>query len=252
VSFDVPAAAYDRFMGRYSRTLSPQLADFAGLEPGRRAVDVGCGSGMLTAELVARLGAGAVAAVDPSEALVAAVRERNPGVDVRRGVAEQLPFPDEGFDAALAQLVVHFMTDPVAGLRELARVTRPGGVVAVSVWDLAGGRAPISPFWRSAVALEPGARGEMAVRGGSGGDLTGLLEAAGLAEVVEVEHTATVEHPTFEDWWGPFALGVGPAGAYLVGLDDSGREALRAACHDLLGDGPFTIPTVAWAARGKV
>ncbi len=239
-------------MGRYSATLSPQLADLAGVAGGARALDVGCGSGMLTAELVGRLGAEAVAAIDPSEQFVVAVGERHPGVDVRHGFAEHLPFADGEFDVALAQLVVHFMTDPVAGLREMARVTRSGGVVAASVWDLAGGRAPISPFWRAAVALDPGARGEMGVRGGRDGQLLEMFPAAGLGDVSQSELVATVEHPTFDDWWQPFALGVGPAGAYLVGLDDERREALRAACHDHLGDGPFTLPTRAWAVRGTV
>jgi ubiquinone/menaquinone biosynthesis C-methylase UbiE len=92
---------------------------------GQRALDVGCGPGALTAELVSRLGAVAVAAVDPSEPFVAAARERHPGVQVLRASAEHLPFPDRTFDASLAQLVVHFMSDPVAGLAEMARVTRP-------------------------------------------------------------------------------------------------------------------------------
>lgn len=115
MSFDVAAEAYDHFMGRYSRLLSAQLADFAGVYGGQRVLDVGCGPGALTAELVARLGPAAVAAVDPSEPFVAAARARNPGVDVRRSSAERLPFPKGTFDAALAQLVVHFMTDPVVG-----------------------------------------------------------------------------------------------------------------------------------------
>ena len=240
MSFDVSADAYDRFMGRYSATLSGQLATLAGVAAGQRVVDVGCGSGMLTAELVARLGAGAVAAIDPAELFVAAVTERNPGVDVRQGAAEDLPFADGEFDGALAQLVIHFMADPVAGLREMARVTRPGGVVADSGWDLAGGRAPFTPFWRAAVALAPGARDALAT----------LFAAAGLGDVDHAELHATVEHPTFADWWDPFALGVGPAGVYLEGLAADRRAALRERCHALLGDGPFTLPAVAWAARG--
>lgn len=250
VTFDVSADAYDRFMGRYSAPLAPQLADLAGVASGGRALDVGCGSGMLTGELVARLGAGSVAGVDPSERFVEAVRARFPGVDVRRGVAEELPFGDGEFDVALSQLVIHFMRDPVAGLREMARVTRPGGTVAASVWDLAGGRAPISPFWRAAVALKPGARGEMAVAGGRAGHLEGLLAEAGLEDVRGVEHRSVVEHPTFEDWWQPFTLGVGPAGSYLVGLDEEGRAALRERCHEALGDGPFSLPAFVWAACG--
>jgi SAM-dependent methyltransferase len=250
MSFDVSADAYDRFMGRYSVTLSPQLADLAGVTEGQRALDVGCGSGMLTVELVSRLGADAVAAIDPAQLFVAAVAERNPGVDVRHGGAERLPFADDEFDVALAQLVIHFMADPVAGLREMARVTRAGGHVAASVWDLAGGRAPITPFWRAAVELDPGARDESALAGVHQGDLSALFAAAGISDVAEAELHASVEHPTFADWWDPFALGVGPAGVYLEGLDADGRAALREHCQAMLGDGPFTLPAVAWAARG--
>lgn len=136
MAFDVPAEAYDRFMGRYSALLSAPFADFAGVHPGQRALDVGCGPGALTAELVRRLGAEAVAAVDPSAPFVLAARERHPQVDVREAVAEDLPFPDSSFDIALAQLVVHFMSDPLVGLGEMLRVVRPGGIVAASVWDL--------------------------------------------------------------------------------------------------------------------
>ena len=155
MGFAVPADAYDRFMGRYSVHLSAQLADLAGVTAGQRVLDVGCGPGALTTELVERLGAASVAAVDPSESFVAAARARLPDVDIRQSSAEQLPFPDDEFDAALAQLVVHFMADPVAGLAEMRRVTRPGGVVAACVWDHAGGRGPLSPFWEAAHELDP-------------------------------------------------------------------------------------------------
>src|SRR3954452_24335627 len=171
MGFDVGAESYDRFMGRYSVGLGAQMADLAGIAAGQRALDVGCGPGALTRELVARLGPDAVAAVDPSESFVAAARERNPGVDVRRAAAEELPFADGEFDAAIAQLVVHFMRDPVAGLREMARVTRPGGVVAACVWDHAGGRTPIAAFWRGARELDPAARDESALAGAREGHL---------------------------------------------------------------------------------
>ena len=157
MTFDVAADAYDRFMGRYSASLSPQLADLAGLRAGQRALDVGCGPGALTTELVVRLGADAVAAADPSEPFVEAARARHPGVEVALAGAENLPFDDGAFDAALAQLVVSFMSDPVAGLAEMRRVTRAGGVVAACVWDLAGGNAPLSPFWRGVQEVDPGA-----------------------------------------------------------------------------------------------
>src|SRR5438270_478319 len=131
-------------MGRYSILLAPQFADFAEISRAQRVVDVGCGPGALTAELAGRVGAARVSAVDPSEPFVEAVRARHADVDVRRAPAEELPFSDDTFDAALAQLVVHFMTDPVAGLREMVRVTRGGGVVAACVWDQAtGGRGPL-------------------------------------------------------------------------------------------------------------
>jgi len=143
VSFAVGADAYDRFMGRYSVPLASQLADFAGVAAGQRVLDVGCGPGALTTELVGRLGPAAVAAVDPSEPFVAAARERHAGVTVRRATAEELPFADHEFDAALAQLVVHFMADPVAGLSEMARVTRERGVAGACAWEHAGGQGPL-------------------------------------------------------------------------------------------------------------
>jgi ubiquinone/menaquinone biosynthesis C-methylase UbiE len=117
MTFAVAAEAYDRFMGRYSVGLAPQLAALADVRSGQRVLDVGCGPGALTTELVRLLGPAGVTAVDPSESFVAAARERHPGVTVEQAAAEQLPFPDDEFDAALAQLVVHFMTDPVGGLR---------------------------------------------------------------------------------------------------------------------------------------
>src|SRR3954471_9830020 len=171
MGFDVGAESYDRFMGRYSVGLGGQMADLAGIAGGQRALDVGRGPGALTRELVARLGPDAVAAVDPSEPFVTAARERNPGVDVRLAAAEELPFGAGEFDAVLAQLVVHFMADPVAGLREMARVARPGGVVAASVWDHAGGGGPLSVFWRAVLELDPAARDESGLAGAREGHL---------------------------------------------------------------------------------
>ena len=250
MSFDVAAEAYDRFMGRYSRLLSPQLAEFAGVRPGQRAIDVGCGPGALTAELVARLGVQAVAAVDPSEPFVAAARARNPGVDVRSASAEELPFPDSTFDVALAQLVVHFMSDPVAGLAEMARVTRPGGSVAACVWDHGGGRGPLSVFWDAARELEPGVYDESQLAGAREGHLSELFDAAGLREVTESSLVADLEHATFEEWWQPFELGVGPAGSYAAGLAADQRARLRAACRRRLQSEPFVIEARAWVATG--
>jgi SAM-dependent methyltransferase len=250
VSFDVAADAYDRFMGRYSLQLSPQLADFAGVSVGQQVLDVGCGPGALTTELVARLGPAAVAAVDPSTPFVAAARARNPGVNVLQASAEQLPFPDQAFDAALAQLVVHFMADPVAGLAEMARVTRPAGVVAACVWDHAGGQGPLSVFWQAARGLDPGVHDESQLAGAREGHLAELFGAAGLNAVEETVLTASHAHPSFEDWWGPYTGGVGPAGVYVRGLDEERRVQLRERCRSLLPPPPFVLTAKAWAARG--
>ena len=250
MSFAVPADAYDRFMGRYSTRLSRQLADLAGVRGGQRVLDVGCGPGALTAELVGRVGAPAVSAVDPSEPFVAAARERHPDVEVRQASAEQLPFPDATFDAALAQLVVQFMSDPEAGVVEMRRVTQPGGVVAACVWDHGGGSGPLSPFWRAAEELDGGRPGESRGVGANAGDLSALFASAGLSAVEETALSVAVEHPTFEEWWEPYELGVGPAGSYLAGLDPERRAALREHCRSRLPDPPFTVSARAWAARG--
>jgi SAM-dependent methyltransferase len=251
VSFAVAAEAYDRFMGRYSVPLGPQLADFADVVAGQRVLDVGCGPGALTAELVSRVGAGNVAAVDPSDPFVAAARERHPDVDVQRAAAEELPFADRSFDAALTQLVVHFMTDPVAGLREMARVTRDDGVVAACVWDHAGGRGPLSLFWEAARDLDPQVRDESRLAGARAGHLAELFEEAGLRDIQERTLLVRVEHRTFEDWWEPYTLGVGPAGSYVAGLDGRLLARLQALCRQKLPPAPFELSSRAWAARGR-
>jgi SAM-dependent methyltransferase len=250
MSFAVSADAYDRFMGRYSVRLAPQLADFADVRSGQRVIDVGCGPGALTGELVRRLGPSNVFAVDPSEPFVAAIRERFPSVDVQLAGAEHLPFPDKAFDAALAQLVVHFMSDPVAGLGEMARVVRKDGVVAACVWDHAGERGPLSVFWQAARELDPGVGDESRRAGAREGHLAELLASAGLRGVEATVLVATVTHASFEDWWGPFTLGVGPAGAYVAGLDVKRRDELRERCRQLLPTAPFEVAARAWTARG--
>jgi SAM-dependent methyltransferase len=250
VSFAVAADAYDRFMGRYSVPLAPLFADFADVSGGQQALDVGCGPGALTAELVARLGPDHVSAVDPSEPFVIAARERHPGVVVLEASAEKLPFPSETFDAVLAQLVVHFLADPVAALRELARVTRKQGVVAACVWDHAGGQGPLSMFWEAAHALADDVLDESRLPGAREGHLAELLDAAGLEEVEDDVLTVSAEHPTFEDWWEPFTLGVGPAGGYVASLDATRQAELRERCRELCPEPPFILTSRAWAARG--
>ena len=250
MSFAVSADAYDRFMGRYSARLAPQFADYAGVRSGQRAIDVGCGPGALTSVLVDRLGPTNVGAVDPAESFVAAVRKRFPTVDVRLAAAEQLPFPDKMFDAALAQLVVHFMSDPVAGLKEMARVVREDGVVAACVWDHAGGQTPVSVFWQAARELDPEVEDESRRPGSRAGHLAELFVEAGLRDVEATALVATVAHASFDDWWRPFTLGVGPAGAYVSRLDDNRRAKLIERCRELLPPAPFELEARAWTARG--
>lgn len=250
VSFNVSADAYMRFMGQYSEPLAAQFADLAGVRRGQRLLDVGCGPGALTAELVRRAGADAVRAVEPSASFAAAARERLPEVDVRQSAAEQLPFPDDAFDAALAQLVVHFMADPVTGLREMRRVTRPGGVVAACVWDYAGERGPLTTFWSAVRELDPAADDESNLAGVREGHLAELFARAGLGGIRAAALTVRIRQASFEQWWEPFTLGVGPAGAYLASLPADRRALLREQCRRRLPAGPVEVSATAWAAVG--
>lgn len=250
MGFDVSAEAYGRFMGRFSGPLAPLFADLAEVRPGQRALDVGCGPGALIAELVGRLGPESVTGIDPSEPFVAAARQRFPGVEIRTGAAEDLPFEDDSFDRVLAQLVVHFMADPVAGLREMGRVTARNGLVAACVWDHGGGTGPLSPFWRAARDLDPSVGGEAGLPGSRDGQLVSLADQAGLGAARQSRLTVLVHFADFHSWWEPFTFGVGPAGDYVRGLDAEHQEALRVRCRELLGD-DFDLTVAAWAVTAR-
>jgi SAM-dependent methyltransferase len=251
VTFDVAADAYTRFMGRFSEPLAVQFATWADVRAGQRVLDVGCGPGALTVQLVERVGTDAVSAIDPSSSFVAALGARIPGIDVQSGVAEELPYADDSFDAALAELVVHFMDDPVSGLREMARVTRADGVVAACVWDHAGGGSPLTTFWQAVHETDPHAVGEAQLPGAREGHLTELCESAGLSHVETTSLTVQVHFATFDDWWEPFTLGVGPAGAYVAQLGAAEREILRTQCAELLPPAPFHVAASAWSVRAR-
>lgn len=249
MGFAVAAESYDRFMGRFSAPLAGVFADFAGVRAGL-VLDVGSGPGALTAELLRR--GAETTAIDPSPSFVEAARARHPSARVLEGVAESLPFPDEAFDAALAQLVVHFMRDSEQGLREMARVTRTGGTIAACVWDHATG--PLGTFWAAVASLHtgPGEPPSEAPRPGShAGDLSRILAAAGIRDVVEEPIAVTVPFADADAWWVPFELGVGPAGDHVAALDDAARAQLRERCRELLPEPPFEVRAVAWAARGE-
>jgi SAM-dependent methyltransferase len=251
VSFNVTADAYHQFMGRYSEPLATEFADWVGAHHGQRALDVGSGPGALTDELVTRLGVHAVAAIDPSEPFVASVRARYPQLDVHEGVAEHLPFADDSFDLALAELGVHFMKDPVAGLQEMARVTQPGGTVAACVWDHAGGSGPLSLFWRAVRDLDPDAEDESNLAGSREGYLAELFETAGLHDVAATKLTVSVPFASLTEWWEPYNLNVGPAGAYVAKLSEQRRDELRERCAELLPPAPFELQGSAWTVLGR-
>lgn len=251
MSFEVSGDAYGRFMGRYSEPLADRYVELVGVRQGQHVLDVGCGPGALTARLVDRCGADGVAAVDPSTPFVEAARARLPGADVRQATAEDLPFADDTYDLCLAQLVVHFMADPVAGLREMGRVARPGGLVSASVWDHTNGTGPLSPFWSAAQDLDPSAPGEGHLAGSREGHLAELAGEAGLDEITSTSLTVRVPFTSFEEWWAPYLLGVGTTGDYLATLDEEHRRAIEQRCRELLPQAPFEQDATAWVVLAR-
>ncbi|SUE15294.1 methyltransferase [Rhodococcus gordoniae] len=253
MQFAAPADQYDRFMGRYAPTLAPALADAAGVTAGRRVCDVGCGPGGLARELVARVGAANVAAIDPAPQFAAACRDIAPEIDVRVGVAEHLPWTEGEFDSTMACLVLGFMSDPEEGVREMARVTRPGGTVAACMWDTtAGGMTMLRIFWTAVGTVDPHAPGETTMAGTAEGDIAERFRRAGLTETVDGALSARAEYADFDDFWEPFTFGIGPAGRYLATLPDRQRLAVRDACRAALPSGSFSLDARAWYARATV
>jgi SAM-dependent methyltransferase len=248
------ADAYESFMGRYSRALAPEFAQTAGVARGQRALDVGCGTGALTTVLAEIAGAESVAAVDPSEPFVETCRSNVPEADVRVAPAEDLPFEDGAFDRALAQLVFHFVQDPAASVREMARVTRPGGLVAACVWDMTGGMTMIGAYW--AAVSEAGVPGQSEVErfGGKPGQLAGLWRDAGLLDVDDRAITVSSGYQDFDELWATLRAGVGPVGVHAESLQGDALDAVREAFHRRIGspDGGFELSATAWYAAGTV
>jgi SAM-dependent methyltransferase len=254
MSFSVSADVYDRHVGRYGRQLAAAQVDAAGVRPGDRALDVGCGPGPLTRALADLLGARNVAAVDPSPVFVRACRDRVPGADVRESAAESLPFEDDAFDVALSQLVVNFMRDAAAGVAEMRRVTREGGIVASCVWDYTGEMWMLRHFWDGALDVDPDAPDEArTMRYTTPVELRSLWEDVGLREVETQPLVVEASYDDFADFWLPFPIGPGPTGAYTASLEPDEQERLRQAVFTRLGEpaGPFTLTARAWFVRGR-
>jgi SAM-dependent methyltransferase len=256
------AAAYDHYMGRWSRRLAPLFLDFAGSAAGERVVDVGCGTGSLSLALVERSAVKAIEAIDFEPDFVAALQEKigQAPITARRGDACSLPFADASFDRALSLLVLHFVSDAQQAAREMRRVVRPGGVVAVSVWDTYGGMPSQRIFWDTVTAIEPSADGRRAATmfrpATQPGDLPNLLNGAGLTDIRETLLTIRMEFADFEDYWHPLLTAQGNLGQFVEGLAAPTRtrviEAVRAAFLSGRPDGPPSLASVAWAARGVV
>jgi SAM-dependent methyltransferase len=257
-TFRASAAAYDRHVGRYGAQLASALISFAGVEPGMRALDVGCGPGALTAALAKRLGPASVAGAEPSEEFADACRDRVPGAEVVVAAAETLPFGDGAFDGALSQLVVNFMADAHAGVGEMARVTRAGGVVASCVWDYAGEMTLLRAFWDAAREVDPdraaAADEGVVMRWCGEGELAELWRGVGLRDVRLGSLVVRASYSDFEDLWAPLPTGVAPSGAFCKSLDDDRRAALHDAYRRRLavGDGPFELSARAWVVAGTV
>lgn len=246
--FQVTGDAYDSFMGRWSRLLAPALVESAGVTSGQRVLDVGCGPGALTGALVDVVGVGSVSACDPSAPFVDACAERHPGVDVKQATAEDLPWPDQAFDAVLASLVLNFVADRGVAAAQVMRVLRPGGTIAATVWDYAEGMEMLRHFWDSARAVRSGAPDEGWHPSGLGGEgeLADFLSGAGFEAVAEGTLRVESTYADSNEVWQGFLAGVGPAGAWCLTLPEEEREAVR---REFLGRlpqrGPVTLAAVA-------
>ena len=251
--------AYEAYIGRWSRPVAARFVDWLAVAPSAPWLDVGCGSGALTATILERADPAAVHAVDPSAAFVEAARGRIHDARASFAVADaaSLPLDDDSVDVVASGLVLNFIPDLTAALREIRRVAAPGATVAAYVWDYAERMQLIRTFWDATVALDPAASSlDEAVRFPicAPGPLAAAFDAAGLSAI----ETEAIEVPTvfadFDDYWTPFLRATGPAPGYVTSLDDEARTALR---HRLLldlptePDGTIRLVARAWAVRGR-
>lgn len=255
-------AAYELFLGRWTRRLAPLLLDFAGFTGAGRVLDVGCGTGSLARAMAARWPARQIVGIDIAAPYIAFARtqEQAPHLHFEIADAARLPFADRTFSGAAAQLVLNFVPDPLAALKEMQRVTAPGGRLVGAVWDFRGGLVYQRIFWDTAAGADPGAAaardrlfsGALALPDG----LTRLFETAGLERVERTSLTIRMDYANFADYWRPLCGGQGPVGTYLARLAPDLRarieDAVAVAYRSGAPDGPRSMTATAWAVRGDV
>lgn len=249
------AEAYERFMGRWSRLIAADFLDFAALGADSRVLDLGCGTGALAQSIAARCPTSRVVGIDPSAEYIAcaAAAAGTERLSFAVGAAQSLPFEADSFDAAVSLLVFNFIPAPQQALSELRRVVCPGGEIAAAVWDYGEAMQMLRIFWDAATALEPGAavHDEKHMPLCLAGELQALWDSAGLSAVTEQGLEKAACFASFNDFWSPFLLGQGPAGAYVRSLPAAGVVALREELARRLPPAPFTLRARAWAVRGR-
>lgn len=247
---------YERYVGRWSRLVAPRFVSWLGMPAGLRWLDVGCGTGALTAAILAHAAPGSVTGVEPSEGFLATAAQRlGERAQLHRGSANEIPLSDAAVDITVSGLVLNFVPDPDAALVQMRRVTARGGTIAAYVWDYAGGMQLIRHFWDAAVALDAKASAlDEAMRFPlcRPDGLAALFTRAGLERVEVGQIAVDTRFDDFEDYWSPFLGGQGPAPAYTMALDEAARTRLREHLRARLpvaADGSILLVAQAWAVK---